>query len=51
MSLRLLAIAAAFVFTHTAYAADPIVIKYSHVVAGQSPTGQAALELKELAEK
>ncbi|MDP1862339.1 MAG: TRAP transporter substrate-binding protein [Thiobacillus sp.] len=51
MSLRLLAIAAAFVFTQTAYAADPIVIKYSHVVADQSPKGQAALKFKELAEK
>ncbi|NDP47974.1 MAG: TRAP transporter substrate-binding protein [Sulfuriferula multivorans] len=51
MSLRLLAIAAAFVFAHTAYAADPIIIKYSHVVADQSPKGQAALKFKELAEK
>lgn len=51
MSLRLLAIAAAFVFTHTAYAADPIVIKYSHVVADQSPKGQAALKFKQLVEK
>lgn len=51
MSLRLLAIAAAFVFTHTAYAADPIIIKYSHVVADQSPKGQAALKFKELVEK
>lgn len=51
MSLRLLAIAAALVFTHTACAADPIVIKYSHVVADQSPKGQAALKFKERAEK
>ena len=51
MSLRLLAIAAAFVFAPTAYAADPIIIKYSHVVADQSPKGQAALKFKELAEK
>lgn len=51
MSLRLLALAAAFVFAPTAYAADPIIIKYSHVVADQSPKGQAALKFKELAEK
>lgn len=51
MSLRLLAITAALVITHTAAVADPIVIKYSHVVADQSPKGQAALKFKELAEK
>jgi C4-dicarboxylate-binding protein DctP len=34
-----------------AFAADPIVIKYSHVVADQTPKGQAALKFKELAEK
>lgn len=51
MSLHLLALAAAFVFAPTAYAADPIIIKYSHVVADQSPKGQAALKFKELAEK
>jgi C4-dicarboxylate-binding protein DctP len=51
MSLRLLAIAAAFVIAHTASAADPIIIKYSHVVADQSPKGQAALKFKELVEK
>jgi C4-dicarboxylate-binding protein DctP len=51
MSLRLLAITAALVIAHTAAVADPIVIKYSHVVADQSPKGQAALKFKELAEK
>ncbi|HWR77928.1 MAG TPA: TRAP transporter substrate-binding protein [Thiobacillus sp.] len=51
MSLRLLAITAAFVIAHTTAAADSIVIKYSHVVADQSPKGQAALKFKELAEK
>lgn len=51
MSLRLLALAAALVIAPTAAAADPIVIKYSHVVADQSPKGQAALKFKELAEK
>jgi C4-dicarboxylate-binding protein DctP len=31
--------------------ANPIVIKYSHVVADMTPKGQAALKFKELAEK
>ncbi|HUW00189.1 MAG TPA: TRAP transporter substrate-binding protein [Gallionella sp.] len=31
--------------------ADPIIIKYSHVVAVDTPKGQAALKFKELAEK
>lgn len=34
-----------------ASSADPIVIKYSHVVAENTPKGQAALKFKELAEK
>ena len=33
-----------------ARAADPIVIKYAHVVADNTPKGQAALKFKELAE-
>jgi C4-dicarboxylate-binding protein DctP len=32
-------------------AADPIVIKYSHVVADNTPKGQAAIKFKELAEQ
>ena len=51
MSLRLLAIATAFLLAPAVQAADPIIIKYSHVVADQSPKGQAALKFKELAEK
>ncbi len=35
----------------TAASADPMVIKYSHVVADATPKGQAALKFKELAEK
>ena len=31
--------------------AQPMVIKYSHVVADVTPKGQAALKFKELAEK
>jgi C4-dicarboxylate-binding protein DctP len=34
-----------------AASADPIVIKYSHVVAVNTPKGQAAVKFKELAEK
>ena len=34
-----------------AASADPIIIKYSHVVAENTPKGQAALKFKELAEK
>jgi len=34
-----------------AVSADPIIIKYSHVVAENTPKGQAALKFKELAEK
>lgn len=51
MFLRPLAFAAALIFAPAAFAADPIVIKYSHVVADQTPKGQAALKFKELAEK
>lgn len=32
-----------------AASADPIIIKYSHVVAVDTPNGQAALKFKELA--
>lgn len=51
MSLRLLAVAAVFAVAQTAVSAQPIVIKYSHVVADQTPKGQAAIKFKELAEK
>ena len=35
----------------TAQAADPIVIKYSHVVAENTPKGQSAIKFKELVEQ
>ena len=35
----------------TAYAADPVVIKFSHVVAADTPKGQAAEKFKALAER
>jgi C4-dicarboxylate-binding protein DctP len=41
----------AFAFSGLAQAADPIIIKFSHVVAENTPKGQAALKFKELAEK
>lgn len=42
--------AAMLVIAPAANAADPIVIKYSHVVAENTPKGQAANKFKELAE-
>jgi C4-dicarboxylate-binding protein DctP len=46
LALAVLALAAAPVF-----AQQPIVIKFSHVVAEQTPKGKAALKFKELAEQ
>src|SRR5256885_893510 len=42
---------AALVLAGPARAQSPIVIKFSHVVAPNTPKGQAALKFKELAEK
>src|SRR5215208_4393207 len=42
---------AALILGGPAQAEDPIVIKFSHVVAPNTPKGQAALKFKELAEK
>ena len=42
---------AALVFTAPASAQQPIVVKFSHVVAENTPKGQGALKFKELAEK
>src|SRR5674476_1649115 len=42
---------AAFAFIGPAAADDPIVIKFSHVVATNTPKGLAAEKFKELAEK
>ncbi|MDH5538191.1 MAG: TRAP transporter substrate-binding protein [Rhizobacter sp.] len=49
--LRPFALATAFALAAGPAMAQPIVIKYSHVVADQTPKGQAALKFKELAEK
>jgi C4-dicarboxylate-binding protein DctP len=45
------AAAAIFVAPAAALADDPIVIKFSHVVANDTPKGKGALKFKELAEK
>ena len=37
--------------THRAFAQQPIVIKFSHVVTNDTPKGKGALKFKELAEK
>ena len=42
MSLRILAAAALLLIAQAATAADPIVIKFSHVVAADTPKGKAA---------
>ncbi|MGE0314890.1 MAG: TRAP transporter substrate-binding protein [Lautropia sp.] len=42
--------AAALFTTHAALAADPIVVKFSHVVAEGTPKGEGALKFKALAE-
>ena len=47
----LLAAAASLAFSAAALAQQPIVIKFSHVVAEQTPKGKGALKFKELAEK
>ncbi|MDB5763855.1 MAG: C4-dicarboxylate transporter [Herminiimonas sp.] len=47
----LLALTAAAVVTGNAFAQTPIVIKFSHVVANDTPKGKAADRFKELAEK
>jgi C4-dicarboxylate-binding protein DctP len=51
MKLKYLAAAFAAVASINAYAQAPIVIKFSHVVATDTPKGQAAERFKELAEK
>lgn len=50
LNLKLIAASALLALGLSAQAA-PIVVKYSHVVADQTPKGQSALKFKELAEK
>ena len=42
---------AAMIFSRSTLAEGPIVIKFSHVVAGDTPKGKGAIKFKELAEK
>lgn len=54
MRLRLLTVATAFsaiMLASSVFAADPIVIKFSHVVAENTPKGQMANKFKELVEQ
>ena len=50
-TLSTLAISAALLMTGNALAQTPIVIKFSHVVANDTPKGKAAERFKELVEK
>jgi C4-dicarboxylate-binding protein DctP len=45
------AMAAAVMMSGSAMAQSPIIIKFSHVVANDTPKGKGALKFKELAEK
>ena len=51
MQIKALVVALAAAVSISAYAQAPIVIKFSHVVATDTPKGQAAERFKELAEK
>ena len=51
LKFTLLAFSAAALMTANAFAQAPIVIKFSHVVATDTPKGKAAERFKELAEK
>jgi C4-dicarboxylate-binding protein DctP len=50
MTMRLLAVFTALLLSFPVLAADPIVIKFSHVVAPNTPKGKAADKFKELVE-
>src|SRR5689334_17861725 len=51
LKTMLVALSAAACLTSNAFAQAPIVIKFSHVVATDTPKGQAAERFKQLAEK
>jgi len=51
MRLKALIVALAGAVSVSAFAQTPIVIKFSHVVATDTPKGQAAVRFKQLAEK
>lgn len=48
--VKALGISLALAFSSTALADQPIIIKFSHVVADKTPKGQGAVKFKELAE-
>ena len=50
MKLKSILFAATTLFAASAFAQAPIVIKFSHVVAGDTPKGKGAQKFKELAE-
>ncbi|MEJ7806943.1 MAG: TRAP transporter substrate-binding protein [Telluria sp.] len=51
MQIKVLAVALAAAISFNAWAQSPIIIKFSHVVATDTPKGQAAERFKALAEK
>ncbi|MGB7191870.1 MAG: TRAP transporter substrate-binding protein [Collimonas pratensis] len=51
LKILLLALSCTVIVCTNAFAQTPIVIKFSHVVAQDTPKGQGALRFKELAEK
>ncbi|TXI95522.1 MAG: C4-dicarboxylate ABC transporter, partial [Burkholderiaceae bacterium] len=51
MASMVSAIGLSLAFSTSAFAQNPIVIKFSHVVAADTPKGKAAERFKELAEK
>ncbi len=51
LSITVAALALTFCLSSFAFASDPIVIKFSHVVAENTPKGQMANKFKELAEE
>ena len=51
MKLKSVLLALSVALSFNAYAQAPIVIKFSHVVATDTPKGQAAERFKQLAEK
>jgi C4-dicarboxylate-binding protein DctP len=51
MKIKTVLFAATLAFSAGAFAQEPIVIKFSHVVANDTPKGKGALRFKELAEK
>src|SRR5687768_15275436 len=51
MTLRLLLAALVIAVAAPGEAADPIIIRFSHVVADDTPKGKAALRFKETAER